>query len=160
MKTMQRSARTLCQLAFLFLLGTAAAQAQSTPQVAGYLSRVPASGLRFAPPPKPPVAQLALSGIRADPSPYLNNKFLTGQPQAESKPIDLHFLDPQKPRRADSSTPVLALASSVITPDMEVLSPQALIRFFEPKPNAVPSSAKSGTAFKVPIKPDSEAGTK
>ena len=160
MKTMQRSARTLCQLVFLFLLGTAAAQAQSTPQVAGYLSRVPASGLRFAPPPKPPVAQLALSGIRADPSPYLNNKFLTmGQTQAESKLIDLHFLDPQKPRRADSA-PVLALASSVITPDMEVLSPQALIRFFEPKPNAMPSSAKSGTAFKVPIKPDSEAGTK
>ena len=149
--------RWVAHSVFLIFLGIVASQAQLDPShVAGYLSRVPAANLRFAPPPKPPVAQLALSGIRADPSPYLNNKFLTDKAVLTNRPIDLHFLEPQTLRKADamSSKP---LANAVVAPDMEVLSPQALVRFFEVKANVAPGNLKAAPAFQIPVKKPAEA---
>lgn len=147
----------LTRSALLLVLSCVAAHAQG--QVAGYLSRVPAASLRFAPPPKPPVAQLALSGIRSDPAPYLNDAFRTEQAAAQSKPINLQFLDPQRPRRQESGSST-ALTPSIISAELEVLSPQALVRFFEPKPNVTAGSLKPPPTFQVPIKKTRDPGVK
>ena len=121
----------------------------------GYLSRVPPANLRFAPPPKPPVAQMALAGIRADSTPYLNSKFLNEKSVLTNKPIDLHFLEPQSLRRLDAMT-AKPLANAVLAAELEVLSPQSLVRFFEPKKNVTPASNTISTRFQVPIKPTAE----
>ena len=142
--------------AFLLVLGSARSNGQNVPQVAGYLSRVPTANLRFAPPPKPPVAQLALSGIRADPSPFLNASFLNDKSVLTNRPIDLRFLEPQTLKRPD---PMAAkpLANAVVAPDLEVLSPQALLRFFESKPHVAGTNSRAIPAFQLPIKVSGQA---
>lgn len=143
--------------------GLAQAGKKETPRVTsaplpGYLSKAAPSGLRFAAPPKPPVAYLPPLPIPTDPQPVFSPEF--AQPIADVSP----------PARTNP-TPSPKLPNSVQWPeiatmftnkqgqipptpvDMGAVSPQMLVRFFQSgKPADVQMLMADPVSFRVPVK--------
>lgn len=124
----------------------------------GYLSKLPPTGLRFAPPPKPPVSSLPPLPITYDPQPVFSPDF--AQPLAE-------FPNPPKPTppppRIDPQDVEVAELASIFTnktekippslAPVEAVSPQMLIKFFQnAKPAEVQMLVPDPVYFRVPVR--------
>lgn len=104
----------------------------------GYLSRPQPSGLRFAPPPKPPVAYLPPLPITYDPQPVFSPEF--AQPGTEF-PIQSDVTSSKPSPAPPASVPITDISSifkgtkqgkiPVDTGNQGIVSPQMLVRFFE-----------------------------
>lgn len=123
---------------------TVSSQPSAPPQVdsSGYLSKTPASPLRFATPPRPPVASLPPLAITQDPKPVFSARFV--EPTADVTLV---------PAVAAPSAPDLAtsvqwpeLVSQIPTkeggipeslPAKRAIAPQSLVHFF-----GLPSSVR------------------
>jgi hypothetical protein len=127
----------------------------------GYLSKAAPSGLRFAPPPKPPVAYLPPLPITYDPQPVFSSDF--------APPTD--FLAGKSPAPSDQPLKVVgpsvtSLVSNFTTSrvqgqipaapvDLGSVSPQMLVRFFPSgKPNEVELLLTNAVTFRVPVRED------
>jgi len=104
----------------------------------GYLSRPQPSGLRFAPPPKPPVAYLPPLPITYDPQPVFSPEFAQPGTEFPTQPA----VTSSKPITARvASVPITDISSifkgtkqgkiPVDTGNLGTVSPQMLVRFFE-----------------------------
>jgi hypothetical protein len=133
----------------------------------GYLSKAPPAGLRFAPPPKPPVAYLPPLPITQDPQPVFSGEFAPPTdfpvPPPSPKPVAI--------QPASQIVPFAELASTLTnrqgkippTPvEFNRVSPQMLVRFFQNgKPEEVQLLIGDPVSFRVPEKenrPSSTAG--
>ncbi|MBI2948315.1 MAG: hypothetical protein HYY23_11775 [Verrucomicrobia bacterium] len=134
----------------------------------GYLSKASPPGLRFAPPPKPPVAYLPPLPITYDPQPVFSSDFA---PPTTDLPVGKGPPPPALPPSVVGPS-VTALVSNFTTNraqgqipaapvDLGSVSPQMLVRFFSTgKPNEVELLLTNAVSFRVPVreeKPSSSA---
>lgn len=148
--------------------GTMGQAKTSTPKKAvakrGYLRNLQPSGLRFAPPPKPPVASLPPLPITFDPQPVFSPEFAQPGSKFPVEPnVKISTTTPGDP----VSVPITDLASVFRGPkqgkiptdtgNLGAVSPQMLVRFFEngkPKTVEIPidNMIKNPAAFRVPVR--------
>lgn len=137
---------------------TTKAAPKEAPTVPGYLSKAPPPGLRFAPPPKPPVASLPPLPITYDPQPVFTPDF--AQPLADFPATVRETKQIQAPQTP--VVPVLDLASQISTnrgekippaiTSAEAVSPQMLIRFFQnAKPAEIEMLMPNPVYFRPPV---------
>jgi len=127
----------------------------------GYLSKAAPSGLRFAPPPKPPVAYLPPLPITYDPQPVFSSDFA---PPTTDLPLGKGA--PSAPPPTVVGPSVTSLISNFSTNriqgqipaapvDLGSVSPQMLVRFFSTgKPNEVELVLTNAVSFRVPVRED------
>jgi hypothetical protein len=133
-----------CLITALLLGGTLHGLAQGKKKEAppketllpGYLSKSAPSGLRFAAPPKPPVASLPPLPITFDPQPVFSPEF--AQPNGNFPVMVSTNPPPSSPPLTSMSWPeaVTKFGTNKVqipaTPvDMGAVSPQMLVRFFQ-----------------------------
>ncbi|MBI4659417.1 MAG: hypothetical protein HY735_11300 [Verrucomicrobia bacterium] len=142
-----------------------AAPKATSPQ--GYLGKSSPMGLRFAPPPKPPVAYLPPLPITYDPQPVFSSDFA---PPTTELPAPQPSVGPAPPP-AITNVAVTILASNFVgtnrngqipaSPvDLGSVSPQMLVRFF---PNGrigqVELFLTNGASFNVPVREDKRSSS-
>jgi hypothetical protein len=142
-------------------------QAVKVERPAGYLSKPPPGGLRFAAPPKPPVEQLPPLPVTYDPQPLFSYEF--AQPFGEAARMhSFEVAQPTSPRPPSveelvDSNFIRPISIPPIVPmDSGVVSPQMLVRFFVPGQTAEAGViVDSSVAFQPPVqrgpKPSSTA---
>jgi hypothetical protein len=122
----------------------------------GYLSKSAPSGLRFAPPPKPPVAYLPPLSISHNPQPVFNSEF--AQPIAD-------LPTPPIPNSAPTPPPITVVPFTELTTiftnkdskvpespvDPGAVSPQMLIRFFADEKPGTRKTLDTPVFFRVPV---------
>ena len=132
----------------------------------GYLSQLPPPGLRFAAPPKPPVANLPPLPITYDPQPVFSSEFA-------SPTTDLHSPITALPPSSEppaTSVPFAALTSNFNTNrtgnipsgpvDMASVSPQMLVRFFQNgKPRDIELLLTNAVSFRVPVQDEKRSSS-
>ena len=123
----------------------------STP-TPGYLNRVPPTSLRFAPPPKPPVAQLPATGITGGTAPLFNNQFFDENTATNAPHISLPLdaLVGGKPNRNPGAAPQEESADTTLS--NALLSPQSLVRFFDHSERIVLPPLNERLKFQPPLK--------
>ena len=133
----------------------------------GYLSQLPPPGLRFAAPPKPPVAYLPPLPITYDPQPVFSSEFA---------PPTTDLVSPRMALPSSSEPPVMNVPFAALTSnfntnrtgnipsgpvDVASVSPQMLVRFFQSgKPRDIELLLTNAVSFRVPVqgeKPSSSA---
>ncbi len=133
----------------------------------GYLSQLPPPGLRFAAPPKPPVAYLPPLPITYDPQPVISSEFA---------PPTTDLISPRTVLPSSSEPPVMNVPFAALTSnfntnrtgnipsgpvDVASVSPQMLVRFFQSgKPRDIELILTNAVSFRVPVqdyKPSSSA---
>jgi hypothetical protein len=134
------------------------------PLLPGYLSKSPPSSLRFAAPPKPPVAYLPPLPITYDPQPVFSPEF--AQPNA---PFPVSVSTPptplppaptslQWPEAASKMTNKVQIPATPV--DMGAVSPQMLVRFFQNgKPADVQMLMTDTVSFRVPVKEEKQSSS-
>ncbi len=123
---------------------------------AGYLSKSPPAGLRFAAPPRPPVAYLPPLPISQDPQPVFSPEYAS--PNAE---VPIHTgPSPPPPPPVVTSVGVTELTSMFTKtakipqdlPTQTVVNPQMLVKFFQRKnPSEVRFILPDPISFRAPI---------
>ena len=130
---------------------------QKDQQKSGYLSKLPPSGLRFAPPPRPPVAYLPPLPISHDPQPVFSPEFAQPISEIPVQPI----IHPPPPPRSITSLPITELTSILTNKSKipesssvpNVLNPQMFVKFFQHgKPGEGEGNSPSSITFRAPVK--------
>ena len=148
--------------------GGAGAMSQKPTSSQGYLSKATPPALRFASPPKPPVAYLPPLPITYDPQPVFSSDFApptTDLPVAQAPPpppLQPSVVGPSMTSLVSSFTtnrPPGQIPSAPV--DLGSVSPQMLVRFFPGgKHNEVELVLTNAVSFRVPVreeKPSSSA---
>lgn len=148
--------------------GAPAEPASPKPTQSGYLNKAEPSGLRFAPPPKPPVAYLQPLPITYDPQPVFTSDF--APPTTDLPVAKAPGPPPPAPQVVGPSVTSLTSNFSTNRPqgqipaapvDLGSVSPQMLVRFFSNgRPNEVELLLTNAVSFKAPVreeKPSSSA---
>jgi hypothetical protein len=124
--------------------------------LSGYLSKSAPSGLRFAAPPKPPVAYLPPLPITYDPQPVYSPDFASPIADLPRAPAD----DIAPPTLAPTSVPVTDLITMFTNKqgkipqdlvEQGIVNPQMLVRFFQ-NGKASEIELREPISFKVPVK--------
>ena len=132
----------------------------------GYLSQLPPPGLRFAAPPKPPVAYLPPLPITYDPQPVFSSEFA---------PPTTDLPSPRMAVPASSDPPALSVPFAALTSnfntnrtgsipsgpvDMASVSPQMLVRFFQSgKPRDIELLLTNAVSFRVPVQDEKKSSS-
>jgi len=129
----------------------------------GYLSNPQAPGLRFAPPPKPPVAYLPPLPISQDPEPIFSPEFAQAGSELPVPPEPEKTETKRVPPTPFALTDVASLlkdAKATKIPadgdSLGIVSPQMLVRFFENGKTKtieipIPNPIEGPINFRVPV---------
>jgi hypothetical protein len=120
----------------------------------GYLSKDPPPGLRFAAPPRPPVASLPPAAIPANTAPVFSEKFYDKEEFRPEDPSKLKAPDklPKTVKKVSNEKPAEKPAAVQSNPDALKL----LVKYFE-FGTSIPSSSDGTNRFKPPLKEEPEA---
>lgn len=143
---------------------TQAAKKEKDEPKSGYLSKSTPSGLRFAAPPRPPVAYLPPLPITHDPQPLFNPEFAQPISELPVQPVIL----PAPSAPSITSIPLTELTSiftnkskipeSTSVPN--VLNPQMFVKFFQQtRPGEGESPSLSSITFRVPVKEEKRSSS-
>jgi len=142
-----------------------AKKAPPSPATPGYLSKSAPMGLRFAPPPKPPVAYLPPLPITYDPQPVFTPEFASpngelpqpihtgstsNQTAAAVPPSPEKVLSPLYPTNDGA---VKQGQFPLTAGDVGIVSPQMLVKFFQQnQPGEVQMLINNPVSFRAPVR--------